>query len=379
MFWSPGQVRPQYALIRGPVAPVAGRAMLWGMGRPRRALPIGLGLLLALGGGPAAGEDARWGSFELLGSQIAPGQRAQLAFLEEPSFLKDVLDIPVFVLRGARPGPTLCVTAAIHGDEVNGVEIARHVLDGTDERTLAGTLVVLPFVNVWGFRSGNRYLPDRRDLNRGFPGVRWGSTAGRIAFFVFEQVIRRCDALVDLHTGSNQRTNLPQIRVDLESARARELALHFGVGIVVHGRGPQGSLRREATDAGIPAIIYEAGGPDRFEPDEIARGIEGVTNVMEYLEMLGDDPPAPDPQRVYRSTRWVRAAGGGIFLVECELGDEVQEGTRLGSVTDPTTSRRVVIEAPGAGTVIGMAHPQVVLTGFGLFHIGRREAGAEGP
>lgn len=336
-------------------------------------------LLLLFASNPGHAEDERWGAVSILGADVRPGTKAQLSFLDESSYLKDAIDIPVLVMRGTTPGPTLCLTAAVHGDEVNGVEIARNVFNGAEADALSGTLIAIPMMNVWGFRSENRYLADRRDLNRAFPGSPSGSTGSRIAYHVFEEVIRHCDYLVDLHTGSNARTNLPQIRVDLENAAAFELARYFDVGIVLGGAGPKGSLRRTATDAGVPAIIYEAGGPNRFEAAEIARGIEGVTNVMERLDMVVAEPPTPDPQRVYRSTTWVRANGGGIFLSERTPGELVREGDLLGDITDPVTSERREVRAPFAATLIGMAHPQVVLPGDALFHLAKHEAGPTEP
>lgn len=312
-----------------------------------------------------------WGALELLGARIEPGTKSQLTFVAERSFSRDNLDADVFVVRGTKPGPTLCLIAAVHGDEINGVEIARHSYAGSDPATLSGTLISIPIVNVWGFRSGNRMLPDRRDLNRGFPGNRTGSTASRIAFNLFDRVIRHCEFLVDLHTGSNDRSNLPQIRADLDNEGARGLALAFNVGVVLGGSGPLGSLRRSAVDAGIPAIIYESGGPNRFEKLEIAQGIAGVRSVMKHLRMLEGAPSTPDPQRIYRNTSWVRSPGGGIFLTERRLGEKIALGDLLGTVTDPHSSVQVEILAPFPGTLIGMANPKVVLPGFGLFHLGR--------
>jgi predicted deacylase len=321
-----------------------------------------------------------WGPLQLLDREIAPGQTARLGLLTELSFTQRSVDMKVLVARGTAPGPTLCLTAAVHGDEVNGVEIARKVFDQVDPAKLSGTLIAVPIVNVWGFRSGNRYLPDRRDLNRGFPGNPDGSLASRIAFALFHEVIQQCDALVDLHTGSDQRANVPQIRVDLSHERATALATHFGVGIVMEGAGPVGSLRRSAIDIGLPAIIYEAGGPSRFEAAEIDRGIDGVHNVMAFLEMEERPVPDQDPQRVFRSSSWVRSPGGGIFLTERVLGESVEKGALLGTVTDPVTHARIEVLAPDRGLLVGRAHPQVVLPGFGLFHIARTEQGPdEGP
>jgi len=339
------------------------------------------GLIFRALSGPllAADHPESVGSFELLGETIAPGEARRLGFVQDDSLVRAMLDVPVLIAHGETAGPTLCVTAAVHGDELNGVEIARNVFSGIQPAELSGTLIVIPIVNAWGFRSGNRYLADRRDLNRAFPGRADGSTASRIAHVLFERVIRHCDALIDLHTGSNQRTNLPQIRADLENPPVAALAMHFAVGIVIHGAGAKGTLRRSATDAGVPTILYEAGGPLRFETTEIERGIEGVHNVMEFLEMVDEDPPAPDPQRVFRHSRWVRAEGGGIFLSDLEPGASIESGQLLGTVTDPVNDERVEIRSSLSGKLIGMAVPQVVLPGFGLFHIADHEGESTEP
>jgi hypothetical protein len=305
-----------------------------------------------------------------LGREIPRGTKQRFGLVSRGDFTTATQDILVLVTRGKQAGPTLCVTAAVHGDEINGVEIARAVFERSNAATLRGMLVALPIVNSHGFRRGDRFLADRRDLNRFFPGSPRGSNAQRLAHEVFSRVIIHCDALVDLHTGSLDRSNLPQIRADLSNPRVAALAERFDVGIVLEGAGPEGALRRSAVEAGVPAILYEAGQPSRFERDEIARGIEGVENVLEHLGMLEREPPTPNPQRIYRRTRWLRAETGGIFLTDRALGDVVQRGDVLGSVTDPLTDARAEIVAPMAGRILGMALPQVVLPGFATFHLG---------
>ena len=315
---------------------------------------------------------AEWGALELVGREIPPGEKLKFPLIPDRSFEGSYLNMPVFAARGSRPGASLCVTAGVHGDEMNGVEIARRVFAETDPKKLAGTLIVLPAINAEGFRTGSRYLTDRRDLNRAFPGNPDGSVASVIANAVFKRIITECDALVDLHTGSNRRTNVPQIRVDLANEGAAELAKHFGVGYIVNGSGPKKSLRREAMDAGILAIIYEAGEPLRFQPQEIARGAQGVVNVMAYLEMIKSAESEVPESNIYRRGRWVRVGRqeGGFFFPEKKLGDEVAKGDVLGYVVDPLTDERHEIVAPFEGDIIGMAVPQVVLSGYGIFHLG---------
>jgi predicted deacylase len=281
--------------------------------------------------------------------------------------------VPVWIARGLQPGKTLAVTAGIHGDELNGVEIARRIFSEADPKELSGTLVVLPVLNRHGFLAGSRYMNDRRDLNRAFPGSPRGSSAGIIAHSVFGPAIRRADALVDLHTASDKRINLPQIRTDLSSPPALELARHFGIGVVLNGAGPKGSLRRTALDAGIPAIIYEAGGVHILQTEEIERGVTGVRNVMRYLGMIPSEKSTGSPKAtVYKKTRWLRVPTGaaGMFLTTHKTGDEVKRGDQLGEVVDPLSDKMVPIVSPDDGVIIGMVVPTVVYTGDALFHLG---------
>lgn len=330
-------------------------------------------LIVAIGITPAANaSDVNlWDSLRLLGREIAPGTSSKFPFIPDRSFEASYLNMPVFVARGVTPGPTLCLTAGVHGDELNGVEVARRAFAQINPQELHGTLIALPAINAEGVRTGNRYLSDRRDLNRAFPGRVGGSVAGFIAHAVFSDVLSHCDTLLDLHTASNKRANLPQIRADLTEPAIRELAIHFGLGIVVGGAGPDGSLRREAAKAGIPSIIYEAGEPFRFQEDEIERGVQGVENVMAYLDMTEQaDREIPDA-RVYERSRWIRTAAdnGGFFFPTAKLGDLVLTGDSLGKIVDPLTDEIFEVRAPIPGEIIGMAVPQPVLSGYALFHL----------
>lgn len=320
----------------------------------------------------SAESDAEWGPLTALGVEVKPGEKKRLASLDMGDFAGMRMAVPVWVARGVRPGKTLCVTAGIHGDELNGIEIARRVFVETDPQQLAGTLVVLPVLNRHGFLAGSRYMNDRRDLNRAFPGNPRGSSASIIAHSVFGPVIERSDAVVDLHTASDRRNNLPQIRTDLSSPPALELARHFGGGVVLHGKGPEGSLRRTALDAGIPAIIYEAGGVFVLQPAEIERGVEGVRNIMVYLDMLETDKPVRPMATVYKKTLWLRVPPGaaGMFLTKHKTGDEVKQGQVLGEVVDPLSDKSIDVVSPSDGIIIGMVVPTVVYTGDALFHLG---------
>ena len=308
---------------------------------------------------------------QLLGREIAPGTTSKFPFIPDRSFEASYLNMPVFVARGMTPGPTLCLAAGIHGDELNGVEIVRRAFAKVDPQELRGTLIALPTINAEGVRTGNRYLSDRRDLNRAFPGSTGGSVAKLIAHAIFARVLSHCDALLDFHTASNQRANLPQIRADLTDPAIRNLAIHFGLGIVVSGSGPDGSLRRESAKAGIPAIIYEAGEPFRFQEDEIERGVQGVENVMAYLDMTELADQEIPAARIYERSRWIRTPrdNGGFFFPTASLGDMVDAGDLLGKIVDPLTDASVDVISPLAGEIIGMAVPQPVLSGYALFHV----------
>ncbi len=315
-------------------------------------------------------------SLQLLGREIVAGTSSKFPFIPDRSYEASYLNMPVFVARGLTPGPTLCLTAGIHGDELNGVEVARRLFAKIDPQELRGTLIVLPAINAEGVRAGNRYLSDGRDLNRAFPGRAGGSVAALIAHAIFTNVLNHCDALVDLHTASNQRVNLPQIRADLADPEIQDLAIHFGVGIVVAGSGPDGSLRREAAKAGIPAIIYEAGEPHRFQEHEIERGVQGVENVMAYLDMTEQAEQTIASVHIYQRSKWVRTAlrNGGFFFPTAGLGDVVDKGDSLGKIVDPLTDVSYEVISPLAGEIIGMAVPQPVLSGYALFHLAWHES-----
>jgi hypothetical protein len=223
--------------------------------------------------------------FVLLGEQVDPGTSVRLSWSPDQSFEGIAVPTAVLVVNGVDAGPTLCLTAAIHGDELNGIEIVRRVLYGLDPDQLSGTVIGVPIVNLQGFRRGSRYLPDRRDLNRFFPGTDYGSSASRIAYSFFNEVIRKCDALVDVHTGAFARTNLPQLRADMKDAEVAKLTQGFGATSVLHSAGAIGTLRRAATDRGIPAVTIETGEPTRLQETKIAHGTRGIETLLNHLGM----------------------------------------------------------------------------------------------
>lgn len=314
----------------------------------------------------------QWQSAELLGDKIGPGEKWLLSWVSSESFAGGPVPIPVRVARGAHPGSTLCLTAGIHGDELNGIEVVRRVLQELEPSELHGMVIGVPIVNLHGFRQASRYLPDRRDLNRHFPGRATGSAASRIAHSFFREVIVHCEALVDLHTGSFHRSNVPQVRADLTDSGAFELAKAFGSSVVVHHVGEPGTLRRAAGDVGIPAISYEAGEPMRFQTAEVEEGVRGVRDLLARKGMLSTRPRRGQRQEIYYRARWVRVDDGGILLSDVDLGDSVKVGDELGVVTDPISNERTIVRSPYDGRVLGKALNQVVIPGFAAFHVGIR-------
>jgi len=326
-----------------------------------------------------AGDGEREGGVEIeraaisiLGTRVEPGTRKRLVLRITESFVGALVETPVIVTAGREPGPTLCVVAGIHGDEINGIEIVRRLMAKVDPKRLHGDLIAIPIANIAAFRRGSRYLPDRRDLNRFFPGRPFGSSASRIAHALFTQVIERCDGLIDLHTGSFLRTNLHQLRADLSHEGTAMLAHEYGAQVIVHHRGGVGTLRRAATDTGIPAVTVEAGQPSRFDRTEVEKALRGLDRVLVARGMLENDegpPPAP-PSVTYFRTSWTRSDQGGILVSQVELGDEVSEGDVLGTISDPLSGDIESIRAPHAGQIIGMAFDQLVMPGFAAYHIG---------
>lgn len=310
--------------------------------------------------------------FKLLSGEVLPGTTARLAWSPGIQIAGLSQPTPVLVVNGDKPGPVMCMTGAVHGDELNGIEIIRRVVYDLDPAELSGTVVGIPIVNLQGFQQGSRYLADRRDLNRYFPGSEDGSLAHRIAHSLFEQVIQNCDMLVDIHTGSLKRTNLPQLRADMDNPDVVELSKGFDSMVVVHSSGGAGMLRTAATDAGIPAVTMEVGESMRIQEEHIDAGVNSLISLMEKQGMTARLFQWGDPEPVYYQSHWIRANQGGILFSDVKLGAYVTEGTVLGTVSDPITNEQSDIRADADGRIIGMAVDQVVMAGFAAYHLGSR-------
>ena len=317
--------------------------------------------------------------FRIAGATIAPGERRTIELPSPGLYSHTRMRMPVQVVHGKRPGPVVFISAAVHGDEINGVEIIRRLLREPLMNNLRGTILAVPIVNVFGFEQRSRYLPDRRDLNRFMPGSEHGSLASRIANLFFAEIVRRSDLGIDLHTAAIHRDNLPQLRVNLEDPILRPLAEAFGTPVILHSGYMQGSLRYAASEEHIPVIVYEAGEALRFDEVAIRIGLRGIIQVLRQLGMLRNVRHKAKPAAVLRSSTWVRASQSGILRTLMPLGAAVSTGNVLGVIADPFGENEINVEAPFNGVIIGRANLPLVMEGEALFHIGRtRKADAVG-
>jgi len=310
-------------------------------------------------------------AFSIGGTEVKPGQRANINLPVADLYTSTSLSMPVRVVCGRRQGPVLFVSAAIHGDELNGVEIIRRLLRLKILRSVRGTLVAVPIVNVHGFLNQSRYLPDRRDLNRSFPGSAKGSIAARLANTFFTEIVSKADFGIDLHTGAINRSNLPQIRGNLDDEKTLDLANAFGVPVIINANIRDNSLRSSVVDSGVPVLIYEAGEALRFDEISIRAGLRGVLNIMRLIGMLPAKRPAKRPVKpvLARTTSWVRAPASGIFNTSVSLGSSVTEGQRIGSINDPLGDTTEKMVAPFDGIVIGRSNLPLAHEGDALFNI----------
>jgi predicted deacylase len=316
-------------------------------------------------------------AFQIGGEAIAPGTRRLVDLPVSKLSNHTPVTLPVHVLHGPRPGPAMFVSAAVHGDELNGVEIIRRVLRSLQPANLSGTLLCAPVVNAYGFIGRSRYLPDRRDLNRAFPGSPTGSLAARLAHLFLNEVIRRCQFGVDLHTAAVHRVNLPQIRsAFLKQPKCRELSEAFGVPVVLEAPERSGSLRRAAREAGVDVLVYEGGEGLRFDEFAIKAGVQGIMNVMLKTQMIelpnsaaADVKPEAGLTVFANASKWVRAPDGGIFRTLKRIGHAVSEGETIGWVSNPYDDSQTAIRSPGRGIIVGSTTLPIVNMGDALFHI----------
>ncbi len=301
---------------------------------------------------------------------VNPGTWENISLPVADLYTSTSLNMTLRVVNGRRPGPTLFVSAAIHGDELNGVEIIRRLLNMRELRSLRGTLLAVPIVNVHGFLHQSRYLPDRRDLNRSFPGSAKGSIAARLANTFYKHIVSNAEYGIDLHTGAANRSNLPQIRANLDDETTLALAKTFGVPVIINANIRDGSLRACAAELGLPVLIYEAGEALRFDEVSIRAGLRGILNVMRLIGMLPkkrrSNPVIPV---LARTTSWVRAPDSGIVNNRVHLGSRVVAGQCLATISDPLGDAEEAVSATVDGIVIGQSNLPLAHEGDALFNV----------
>jgi uncharacterized protein len=318
--------------------------------------------------------------FEIGGQQIAAGTRETIDLQVSVLANNTPMKLPVHVIHGTAKGQVFFISAVVHGDEIQGVEIVRRVLSAIKNLSLRGTLLAVPIVNSFGFLNHSRYMPDRRDLNRSFPGSDQGSLASLLADLFFQEVVKRSQYGVDLHTAALHRTNLPQVRIASDDDELVELANAFAPPVVLTSKLREGSLRLSAKEAGVKVLLYEGGEALRFEESAIEMGVKGILRVMKSLKMIDDAPQQPAHAAVVHSTSssWVRAPEGGILHSVRRSGDRVGKMEPIGVISDPLGTETVSVVAEDDGIIIGRTNLPIVNRGDALFHIARIKTFAKG-
>jgi len=303
------------------------------------------------------------------GVSIPPGSAVDVELDVARLPTRTRLTLPVRVIRGRREGPVLWISAAIHGDELNGIEIVNEVLQKLSPAKLRGSVIAVPIVNLNGFLTQTRNLPDGRDLNRSFPGSQRGSLASRLANLFMREVVSRCTHGIDFHTATNHRTNLPQIRANLDDAETRACAAAFAAPVTLHAALRDGSLREAASRKGVRVLLFEGGEAQRFDLDVVAAGVRGARRVLAHLGMTDPRKGKVPTGLVSRESRWVRAPRSGLLRSSVKVGEHVQKGQRLGTIANAFGEDSAVVRAPAAGLVIGGTLNPVVHQGDALVHL----------
>jgi predicted deacylase len=311
-------------------------------------------------------EKLKIGEFEIL-----PGEQRKIELPVAKLYTDANVSLPVHIIRSKKPGPTIFVSAAVHGDELNGIEIIRRLIKQKKFKIIKGTVIAVPMVNVYGVVNQSRYMPDRRDLNRCFPGSAKGSLAGRVAYIFLNEIVKHCDYGIDLHTGAIHRSNLPQIRADMSDDETKELAEVFGVPVILNSNLVDGSLRESAVKNKTKILLYEAGEALRFDEFSIRAGMKGILNVLQHLGMTRKSlskkkKPAPF---IANGSQWVRANASGIVHNIVNLGDQITKGQVLAEIGSPYGEVIDAVKATRSGILIGKQNIPLVQEGEAMFHI----------
>lgn len=281
-----------------------------------------------------------------------------------------MIDTPVYVSRAQEDGPVLALMAGMHGDEINGMEIVRRILDSGLHHPRRGTVVCMPIINVYGFLNFSREVPDGKDINRSFPGSKHGSLASRVAHYLMKDVIPAIDYGIDFHTGGAMRTNYPQVRAMLNNERNLELAQAFHAPFTLDAPFRPNSLRKEASKKGKNIIVYEGGESLRFDQQAIEEGVAGTLRLMKHLNMIDEAPAPKETNRIIWHSSWVRARYAGLFQSNVTCGQLIQKGDWIGTITDPFGEFKEKVLAPEMAYVIGLNNIPVINAGDALMHLG---------
>ncbi len=282
------------------------------------------------------------------------------------------IDISITVARAKNPGPVLLLMGGLHGDEINGVETVRRIIDQELNIPEAGTVICIPIINIYGFIHFSRSVPDGKDVNRSFPGNKNGSLASRVAYYLMHDIIPNIDYGIDFHTGGADRTNYPQVRCVMKDARNAELAAAFHAPFTINSPYRPKSLRQSAAKLGKKILVFEGGEAGRFDEFAIQEGVNGAQRVMKHLGMSSRNlTPPPHKNKLVTSSSWIRARASGLFQTLVQYGESVTKNQLVGHITDPFGEFSVPLKSPATGYVIGLQNDPVLHQGDAVMHIGR--------
>lgn len=308
----------------------------------------------------------------ILNERIALGQSRTLDFSIAKLYTATKVEIPIIIERSKKPGPTVLLTAGIHGDEINGVEIVRQLIARKLNKPRRGTIICIPILNVFGFLNGDRSFPDGRDLNRVFPGTKSGSLASRVAYHFTKKVLPHADYCLDFHTGGASRFNAAQIRIKPNNERLLELAKVFNAPFIVYSNTIEKSYRNTCDKMGIPTLLFEGGKSGESNKHIVKEGVDGVLRFLDHLEMLGKRHVAPDPPAktiIVEKSKWIRAHRSGLLHVKINCNKHVEKGEFLATITDPYGKMRFKVTSPNEGYIINVNQSPIVNQGDAIFHI----------
>ena len=308
----------------------------------------------------------------ILNERIALGESRTVDFSIAKLYTSTKVEIPIIIERSKNPGPTVLITAAIHGDEINGVEIVRQLIARKFNKPKRGTIMCIPILNVFGFLNGDRNFPDGRDLNRVFPGTKTGSLASRVAYHFTKKVLPHADYCIDLHTGGASRFNAAQIRIKPGDEKLLELAKVFNAPFTIYSNTIEKSYRNTCLKMGIPSLLFEGGKSRESNKHIVKDGVDGILRILDHLDMLGTKTIAPEPHSetvIIKKSKWIRAHRSGLLHVKIDCNKHVEKGEFLATITDPYGKMRFKVLAPNEGYIININQSPIVNQGDAIFHI----------